>query len=124
MTLEVLHRSRGKPARLTALDAEYDAALGTKAEPSEIRPYQRQSPQPGAHACERSPNGQRPFIPKPDEAGKENPPESFDTLAVRLNKRFDKLAADIEQMRKELGEAAEQSKQLRQKLLRNGALRA
>jgi len=55
--------------------------------------------------------------------GTESPPDSFDALAARLNQRFDKLAADIEQMRRELDEAEERSERLRHKLLDNGALR-
>lgn len=55
--------------------------------------------------------------------GKESPPDSFDALAARLTQRFDKLAADIERMRRELEEAGERSERLRQKLLRNGKLR-
>ncbi len=126
MILRILHRSDGKPPRVTELKvahAEYDVAPATEAKPSEMCPYQRQSPQPEIHAWEWSPNGPIPSTPKAGETGKESPPESFDALAARLNKRFDKLVADIEQMRKELGEAEERSERLRHKLLDNGALR-
>jgi hypothetical protein len=61
---------------------------------------------------------------KADEVREECPPQSFDDLATRLNERFGKLAADVEQMCKGLREAEEQSERLRQKLMRNGALRS
>lgn len=108
---------------LKAAQAEHDVALATEPGPSEMCPYPRQSPQPELHPCEQSPSGRIPSIPKVDEAEKENPPESFDALAARLNARFDRLATSIEPMRERLRAAEEQSEQLRQKLLANRALR-
>jgi len=58
-----------------------------------------------------------PEVPEAREKEKEWLPKSFDELAVHLEQKFARLEADVEQMRKELREAEEQSEQLRHRLL-------
>jgi hypothetical protein len=58
-----------------------------------------------------------PKAPEAREKVKEHVPESFDELAVHLDKKFARLAADAEQMVKELRQAEERSEQLRHRLL-------
>ena len=58
-----------------------------------------------------------PKVPEAREKEKEWLPKSFDELAVHLEQKFARLEADVEQMRKELREAEEQSEQLRHRLL-------
>lgn len=47
-----------------------------------------------------------------------NLPESFDALGADMNEKFARLAAEVEQMHRELREAEEHSEQLRQRLFR------
>ncbi len=124
MIREILHRPEGKPQRLTEAEearADDDVGPATQAKPAERWSGQRPSTPAERHACERSPNGRLPPVPKVGDTENENLPESFDALASHLNERFARLAADIEEMRKELRDAEEQSEQLKRRLL-NGKL--
>jgi hypothetical protein len=125
MTPPIQHRAEREP-RVTELNeahTEHAAAIETEANPAEPRPDRRRSLQAEGPACVWNPNERVPPTPKADQSEKESPPESFDVLAARLNERFDKLAADVEEMREGLREAEERGERLRHKLLNNGALR-
>ena len=58
-----------------------------------------------------------PAVPEAKQKEKERLPESFDELAAHLDQEFGRLAADVEQMAKELREAEKQAEQLWHRLL-------
>jgi hypothetical protein len=103
--------------------SDHGVAFESEAKHEEPCLNQRRFPQAEIHACERSSSGRTPSIPKTGVTKKKRPPESFDALAARLNEWSGKLAAEVEQMRKELGAAEERSERLQHKLLANGTLR-
>lgn len=58
-----------------------------------------------------------PAVPEAKVKEKKRLPESFDELAAALHQKFGRLAADVEQMAKELREADIHAEQLRHRLL-------
>lgn len=73
--------------------------------------------QESAHSENDSCECRLPAVPETREKQKKWLPESFDELAVHLEQKFRRLAADVAQMAKELREAGEQAEQLRKRLL-------
>lgn len=103
--------------------AGQDAVSFAETQHEEPCPSQLRSPRAQIHACKSSPNGRIAPVPSNGEPGKESPAESFRSLAARLNERFQKLNADLEHMRQQLGEGEERLAHVWRKLIENGALR-
>lgn len=58
-----------------------------------------------------------PAVPEAKVKEKKRLPESFDELAASLHQKFRRLAAEVEQMTRELREADIHAEQLRHRLL-------
>lgn len=103
------------------LQCDIHASLATQAKPAKWRPSQRTSTRAESRAWEPSSDVKIPPASRGHGSGNQSPHKSFDALASHLQNRCLRLAADIEDMRKELRAAEERSEQLKHDLL-NGKL--